>query len=245
MMARQATELSGADVRGGSGAMFDRVAPRYDLLNRLLSLGLDRRWRRAAVRALELAPGDAALDLATGTGDVALEMLRQQPACRVVGVDPSAGMLEVGRAKVAAAGLADRVELEVGQAEELGFADGSFDAAAIAFGIRNVADRERGLRELSRVVRPGGRIAILELGEPRGLLALGARIHMRVVGPALGALLSNRSAYRYLPRSIAAFPSPAEFVCAMEASGHDAVRVTAFASGVCNLFVSRSAGRPL
>lgn len=228
-------------VRGGSGAMFDRVAPRYDLLNRLMSLGLDRVWRRAAVRALELRPGHRALDLATGTADVALAMIAQQPACTVVGLDPSVGMLEVGREKIVAKGLADRVQLEVGDAEVLPFEDRSFDAVAIAFGIRNVPDRARALREMARVTKPGGRIAILELSEPAGVLALGARFHMRFVGPALGALLSNRFAYEYLPDSIAAFPTPVAFAELLVANGHRVLTVRRFTAGVCTLFLSTPA----
>lgn len=230
-------------VRGGSGAMFDRVAPRYDLLNRLLSLGLDRRWRRAAVRALALQRGSRALDLATGTADVALEMLRQQPSCLVVGLDPSGGMIEVGREKVAAAGLEGKIELALGSAELLEYPDESFDAVAISFGIRNVEDRPRALREMARVTRSGGRIAILELTEPNGLLALGARFHMRVLGPLVGALLSNRFAYSYLPASIAAFPSPTDFVKLMEDNGHRVLEARRFTAGVCTLFLSEPGAR--
>lgn len=224
--------------RGGSGAMFDHVAPRYDLLNRLLSLGFDRRWRRAAVASLELEPGSRALDLATGTADVALEMVRQQPGVEVVGLDPSVGMIQVGRQKVARAGHRGRIALDTGAAEVLPFADRTFDAVAISFGIRNVEDRPQALREMARVTKPGGRIAILELSEPSGIMALGARLHMRVISPLLGGLLSNGFAYRYLPASIQAFPAPAEFARIMEANGHRVLEVRRFTAGVCTLFVS-------
>jgi demethylmenaquinone methyltransferase / 2-methoxy-6-polyprenyl-1,4-benzoquinol methylase len=200
----------------GGGAMFDAIAARYDLLNRVLSLGLDRGWRRALVEALALGPNDEVLDLATGTGDVALDIARSHKDTRVVGVDPSAGMLAVGRDKVARAGLDERITMLEGDAQALPFADDRFAAACIAFGIRNVPDRALGLAELARVTRPGGRVVVLELGEPRsGLLAHGVRFHIRQVVPRLGALLSGASEYRYLQRSVTAFPAPEAFAAMM------------------------------
>ncbi len=191
----------------GSGAMFDRIARRYDLLNRLSSLGFDRSWRRQAVEALDLEPGHRVLDLATGTADLALEILRQEPRAEVVGIDPSPRMLERARHKVDAAGLGGRVELRLGKAEELPLDDDSVDGTAIAFGIRNVPDRPRALSEMARVTRPGGRVVILELNEPRsGLLAPLARFHIHRVVPRLGAWLSGAGEYRYLEKSIADFP---------------------------------------
>ena len=138
--------------------MFDRIARRYDLLNRVLSFGNDQRWRRRAVRSLDLDPARPArvLDLATGTADLAILIARTHPAAKVIGVDPAERMLEEGRRKVEAAGLADRVELVPGDAETLPFPEAHFDAVTIAFGIRNVPDRLRGLREMARVTRPGG-----------------------------------------------------------------------------------------
>jgi demethylmenaquinone methyltransferase/2-methoxy-6-polyprenyl-1,4-benzoquinol methylase len=229
-------------VRGGSGAMFDRIARRYDLLNRLSSFGRDRAWRRTAVAALDLAPGHRVLDLATGTADVALEVLRQQPAATVVGIDPSAGMLEVARRKVAAAGLAGRVELGHGDAEALPLADASVDGVIIAFGIRNVPDRERALREMARVTRRQGRIVILELSEPRsGLLAPLARFHIHHVVPRLGAWLSGGREYRYLESSIAAFPEPRELADLMRRCGCAVRLIRPLTFGACCLYVSQPA----
>jgi demethylmenaquinone methyltransferase / 2-methoxy-6-polyprenyl-1,4-benzoquinol methylase len=231
-----ATPAGGARA-DGSGRMFDAIASRYDRLNRVLSLGADRRWRRRAVAALELADGERVLDVATGTADLALEIARARPGVEVIGVDPSRGMLEVGRRKVAAAGLEGRVRLEEADGQALPYADGSFDAACIAFGIRNVADRARGLREMSRVVRSGGRVVVLELSEPRrGLLALGARLYIRVLVPRIGALLSGAAEYRYLQSSIAAFPPPDEFAAMMEAAGIESPRVRALTCGVAHLY---------
>jgi demethylmenaquinone methyltransferase/2-methoxy-6-polyprenyl-1,4-benzoquinol methylase len=224
--------------RPGSGAMFDGIAPRYDMLNRLMSLGLDRGWRKKTVRALALPPGARVLDLATGTADVAIAIARAYPGCRVVGVDPSLGMLEVGRRKIADGGLAAQVTLQAGDAQALEFEDDAFDGVCIAFGIRNVPDRARALAEMARVTRPGGRVAILELSEPRrGLLAPLARFHIRRMVPRLGALLSGSREYHYLQRSIAAFPAPDDFADMMRAAGLDVLAVTPLFFGVCQLYV--------
>ena len=226
----------------GSGAMFDRIAHRYDLLNRVLSLGIDQRWRRRTARALALddAPGPPrVLDLATGTGDLALLIAKRHRASRVVGLDPAGRMLERARVKARAAGLADRVELLTGDAETLPFPDDSFDGVTIAFGIRNVPDRARALREMRRVTRPGGRVAVLELSEPEGgVLGRAARFHVHTMVPWIGALLSGESEYRYLQRSIAAFPPAPEFAAMMRDAGLDVLRVDRLTFGVCHLYVA-------
>jgi demethylmenaquinone methyltransferase/2-methoxy-6-polyprenyl-1,4-benzoquinol methylase len=223
--------------------MFDAIAPRYDLLNRLLSLGIDQRWRRRLVQSLELRSGAQVLDHATGTADLALLIASMSPGVQVVGVDPSPEMLRVGRAKVTAAGLDGRITLHEGDAENLvGITARSFDAVSMAFGIRNVPDRARALKELVRVTRPGGRIAILELSEPQGtLVGPLARLHVHRVVPWLGGLLSGSREYRYLQRSIAAFPPPHAFAQLMESSGMRLERVEALTFGVCHLYV----GTPL
>lgn len=223
----------------GSGAMFDTLAPRYDLLNRLMSFGVDRRWRRKTVRSLALGAKARVLDLATGTGDLAIDIARRHPDCSVIGVDPSAGMLEVGRKKIAARGLSDRVTLEEGIGETLSFPNRHFDGATIAFGIRNCTDRAQTLRELRRVTRPGGRIAVLELGEPRkGLMAPLARFHIHQVVPRLGAFLSGAKEYRYLQESIEAFPPSEEFAALMESCGLHVLRVHPFSFGSCHLYLA-------
>ncbi|MGE0711172.1 MAG: ubiquinone/menaquinone biosynthesis methyltransferase [Planctomycetota bacterium] len=225
--------------RPGSGEMFDGISARYDLLNRLTSLGLDQGWRRALVGALaELAP-TRVLDVAAGTADVSLELARRYPAARVTGLDPSEKMLARGAEKVRAAGLAERVQLVRGDALALGFPDGAFDAATVAFGVRNFPDRARGLAEMARVVRPGGLVAVLELGEPRGLLGPLARLHVHTVVPLLGRLLSSGSEYRYLSSSIAGFPAPEAFQRELAAAGLYDTGARPLGFGAVHLYLGR------
>lgn len=238
--------------RAGSGQMFDGIAERYDLLNRVISLGADQRWRRQTVESLELetalGPDGArasdtkaaprVLDLATGTGDLALLAARRYPTAQVVGVDPSVKMMDVGKHKVAARGLAERISFLEGDAEHLPLPDASFDGLTMAFGIRNVPDRHRALREMVRVLRPGAKAAILELSEPdNGVFGALGRFHMHRVVPWMGALISGEREYRYLPQSIAAFPRPSAFAEMMQDAGLSVRSVTAFTFGVCQLFV--------
>jgi demethylmenaquinone methyltransferase / 2-methoxy-6-polyprenyl-1,4-benzoquinol methylase len=232
-----------SEPRGGSGEMFDAIAPRYDLLNRMLSLGIDQRWRRELVRRLELPADARVLDHATGTADLALLIARSGPGVSVLGLDPSTEMLRIGQAKVDAAGLTQRIELRRGDAERLeGVESASFDAVSMAFGIRNVPDRARALAELRRVTRPGGRVAILELSEPRGgVLGPLARWHVHRVVPWLGALLSGAKEYSYLQRSIAAFPPPQEFGRVMEQAGLRVLLIQPLTFGVCHLYVGTPA----
>ncbi|XXT23580.1 bifunctional demethylmenaquinone methyltransferase/2-methoxy-6-polyprenyl-1,4-benzoquinol methylase UbiE [Sorangium sp. So ce429] len=228
--------------RAGSGEMFDGIAEKYDLLNRIISMGLDQGWRRRAVSSLELTPGATVLDLATGTADLAIAIARTHDV-KVIGVDPSQGMLAVGRRKVEAAGLAGQVELEVGDAEQLQLGDASVDAISMAFGIRNVPDRARALREMARVTRPGGRVAILELSEPRGgLMSKLARFHIHTVVPYIGGAISGRDEYRYLQDSIARFPPPDEFAEQMRGAGLRVLRVEPLTMGVVCLFVATPEG---
>ena len=228
----------------GSGAMFDGIAARYDLVNRVISLGIDQSWRRKTVAALSLAPGHRVLDLATGTADLAIQVAQTEPSVSVVGLDPSSKMLEVGRVKVTRAELEARVELVQGDAQALPFETHSFDSVCIAFGIRNVPDRDKALREMARVTRPGGRIAILELSEPRsGLLGAMARFHIHVVVPYVGALLSGVKEYQYLQRSIAAFPPADEFASLMRSSNLEVLAVQPLTFGVCHLYVAEP-GKP-
>jgi demethylmenaquinone methyltransferase / 2-methoxy-6-polyprenyl-1,4-benzoquinol methylase len=205
-------------------AMFDAIAPRYDLLNAVLSLGIDRGWRREAVAwAVAKGPG-AVLDVATGTADLALALRRATPAAEVVGVDVSEPMLAVGRAKAARRGI--EVRLEVADGAALPFADGSFDAVTIAFGLRNFADIDAGLREFRRVLRRGGRLVVLEFPPPPGG-AFGRlfRAYFTGVVPWLGGLVSGRrDAYAYLPASVMAFPAPEALADRMRRAGFRDVR---------------------
>ena len=228
--------VDGGPPTAGSGAMFDKIAHRYDLLNRVLSFGMDGRWRRALVAALG-TPLREVLDVATGTADVAIAVARRHPAARVVGLDPSRGMLQAGAPKVARFGLSESITLEVGDAQALPYASGRFDAACISFGIRNVPDRALALSEMRRVVRPGGVVAVLELGEPDGIMGPFARFYVHRVVPKLGAWLSGAREYDYLQKSIAAFPAPAAFQALMASAGLSEVTRRRFNFGGTNLYV--------
>ena len=204
--------------------MFASIAPRYDAANEVLSLGVHRSWRRAAVRLARASAGDRVLDCATGTGDLALEFKRAVGRSgSVVGTDFCPEMLAAAPAKAARAGV--EVRFEVADALALPFGDASFDVASIAFGIRNVDDPVRCLSEMSRVVRPGGRVVVLEFGQPRGAFGAAFRLYSRVVMPAVGGLLTgNRAAYEYLPRTAAAFPAGDRFLGLMDRVGTFAER---------------------
>ena len=233
--------MSDSPTADGSGHMFDRVAQRYDLLNRLLSLGMDGLWRRALVEALDEGALERpqVLAVATGTADVAIAVARRFPAATVGGLDPSVGMLQVGRPKLEREGLQGRVSLIEGDAQAMPFESDRFDASCIAFGIRNVPDRDAGLREMARCTRPGGRVVVLELGEPRqGWLSPLARLHVRHVVPRLGAWLSGDDEYAYLQRSIAAFPAPDAFAEQMRSAGLEMVGLRPFAFGAATLYVA-------
>ena len=199
--------------------MFASIARRYDTANQVLSLGVHRGWRRAAVAISGAAPGQRVLDCATGTGDLALEFKRVVgPTGEVIGTDFCAEMLEPAPAKAARAGL--DVKFAVADALSLPYPDGRFDVASIAFGIRNVDDPLRCLREMARVVKPGGSVIVLEFGQPRGAFGALFRAYSRGVMPLLGGLLTgNRAAYEYLPRTAAAFPAGEKFLALLRESG--------------------------
>ncbi|APR99937.1 bifunctional demethylmenaquinone methyltransferase/2-methoxy-6-polyprenyl-1,4-benzoquinol methylase UbiE [Pajaroellobacter abortibovis] len=234
-------EQSAAKVREGSGKMFDGIAQRYDLLNRVLSLGMDRGWRRRVAMELQLPSEARVLDLATGTSDLAIEILCQFPHVTVEGVDPSHQMLAIGREKLESLGLNERVRLSYGQAEKLAFQDASFDAVVIAFGIRNVQDRKGALREMARVTKPGGQVAILELSEPqRGWMSSLARFYIHTLVPWVGAALSGTREYRYLAKSIASFPPSDRLIEMMEESQLQCVKKIPFLFGVVMLYIARS-----
>jgi len=233
-----------SDKGEGIRDMFDAIAPRYDFLNRLLSLGIDRRWRRFSVMQLMVPPEGRVLDIATGTGDVALEIARQTEASvKIVGVDFTQGMLVKGLEKVQQPALKGRIKMVNAPCEALPMPDGSFDGVSIAFGIRNVVERERGLAEMVRVLKPGGRVVILEFSQPRSELfrALYLFYFTRLL-PAIGGLFSRRSAYQYLPDSVLDFPSTANFLEMMSAAGFEQLRHYPMTGGIATVYVG---SRPL
>jgi demethylmenaquinone methyltransferase / 2-methoxy-6-polyprenyl-1,4-benzoquinol methylase len=210
----------------GVRAMFDRIAPVYDLMNRVMTAGLDGRWRRLTAEAV-VRRGDRVLDACCGTGDLALA--DERAGGRVVGLDFSERMLDRARRKSAA------IEWVRGDLLELPFEDASFDAATVGFGVRNVADLERSLCELRRVLRPGGRLGILEITEPRGPLRLFYRLWFDAIVPLLGKVLRGGSAYTYLPASVRRFPGPDELAALLERAGFGEVRVRLLAGGIVAL----------
>jgi len=221
------------------GEMFSGIAPRYDFLNRLLSLGVDRGWRRRAVEEMLPLRGGRHLDVATGTADMALEVVRQKGGeAAVAAADISLEMMRIGREKCRRQGSSARVAFVRAPGESLPFRDGAFDSACVAFGIRNVVDRGRGLGEMCRVVRAGGRVVVLEFSSPEGTF-FGAlyRFYFTRVLPAVAGLFSRRSAYRYLPESILAFPSPADFEAMMRAAGCRSVSRRPLTLGIVTLYV--------
>lgn len=245
MSSREGPDREASAIRPGSGAMFDGIAHRYDMLNRVLSLGMDQAWRRRTIRALALSAGDRVLDLATGTADLALMATSLVPGIVVEGLDPSPNMLDVGREKVAGAGLEDVIRLVEGDAQALPYPDDAFRGTMIAFGIRNVPDRPKALREMARVTEPEGRVAILELTEPRGgLIAPFSRAWCRHAVPLIGALLSGAREYRYLQSSVQAFPPAEEFLEMMRGNGLEPIETLPMGMGACTLFVARPGGSP-
>lgn len=220
--------------------MFDAIAPRYDLLNRLLSGGMDRRWRARAVNELALAPGMRLLDLCTGTADVALAALRRMPGTSVFGVDFSDAMLQIALAKVRRANLEKRIRLVRGDAARLPAATASCDAASVAFGIRNVQQPNVALAEMARVLKPGGRLVILEFGQPTipGIRTL-YTWYFKYVLPRVGRRVSKHgSAYSYLPTSVDSFPTPPEFARALQCAGFVNVHTVPLTFGIVYLYTA-------
>jgi demethylmenaquinone methyltransferase / 2-methoxy-6-polyprenyl-1,4-benzoquinol methylase len=215
-------------------AMFDRISPVYDTMNRVMTAGLDRRWRRLAAEAV-VSPGDAVLDACCGTGDLALAAERE--GGRVTGLDFSQRMLERARRKSAT------VRWVRGDVLALPFEAGSFDAVTVGFGIRNVEDLEAGLRELARVLRPGGRLGCLEITRPRGLLRPFFRLWFDGLVPLVGKVLPGGAAYTYLPASVRRFPGPEDLAAVMRRAGFPDVEWRLLGGGIVCLHVATASRR--
>ena len=220
--------------------MFDGIAPSYDRLNHLMSLGVDRRWRRRALREIVDGTAQQVLDVACGTGDSTIAVARAAaPGSLVTGVDISEGMMALVAEKAEKAGVADRIRLAVADGEDLPFPDASFDRVTCAFGIRNFEHKEQGLREFHRVLKPGGRAVVLELSVPRNrVVRWFYDLYFLHVLPWIGGLVSgDKAAYRYLPASVHAFPSPDGFCGMLQAAGFTDVRPKALTFGLCRLYI--------
>ena len=218
-------------------AMFNNISKRYDFLNHFLSLGIDKIWRKKAVNLLKEINPNRILDLATGTGDFAIASLRLNPK-EVIGMDISEGMLEVGREKMRKNGFDQVISMRLGDSENLPFEDNYFDALTVGFGVRNYEHLEKGLAEMLRVVRPGGKLVILEFSKPKRFpVKQYYAFHSKYIIPFFGKRISkDEKAYAYLPESVAAFPEGRDFELILEKLGYQTVQSTLVAGGIATIY---------
>ena len=219
--------------------MFDNIAPKYDLLNHTLSMSIDRVWRRRVVGEVRRAKPGRILDVATGTGDLAIAMARRIRDVQVLGVDLSEQMLAVARRKIEARGLDGRIVLDRGDAERLAVADASVDVATVAFGVRNFGDLGAGLRELARTIKPGGKVVVLEFSRPRNRLFRALyEFYTYKILPRIGGMVSkDKRAYEYLPASVGEFPAPKEFMAMMARAGFRNCRARSQSFGIAQIYI--------
>lgn len=220
--------------------MFDNIAPTYDRLNHILSLSIDKIWRRRMVRKVRRLKPMRVMDLATGTGDLAIQMAKRMPKAHIMGVDLSENMLAVAAEKVRRLGLDDHIALYQGDAEQLDVADGMLDAVTVAFGVRNFGNLEQGLREIWRALRSGGHIVILEFSTPRNPIVKWAYgiYSNHVMKPVGGMISKDRKAYDYLPDSIVEFPSPERFVELLQSVGFEECRRHSQSFGIAQIYIA-------
>ena len=220
--------------------MFDRIAPKYDFLNHTLSFGIDKMWRIKAIRLIAGNSPKSILDVATGTGDFAIAALRSG-ATKVTGIDISKEMVAVGREKIRKLGLEGKIELLTGDSEAIQFPDNSFDAATVAFGVRNFENLGQGLDELFRVLKHGGTLCVLEFSKPRHpLIRFGYKFYSRNLMPWIGRLISgDPSAYTYLPESVEGFPDGEKFITFMKQSGFDQITEYRLTYGIATIYLGR------
>lgn len=235
---------NGAAKTGQVEEMFDSIAHSYDTMNRLMTLGIDRSWRRKAVHLTAAVNPAKILDVATGTGDFAIQLARSIPGAHITGIDLSAGMMDVGRQKIEKAGLSERIDLRQGDCLALPWADGTFDAVTVAFGVRNFERLERGYAEMARVLRPGGLLCVVELAVPtKRWVRPFYRFYTKGITPLVGRLISSdSSAYTYLPTSIAAMPGPQSMLGLLTGAGLVDARLLPLTFGVCAIYTARKPG---
>jgi demethylmenaquinone methyltransferase/2-methoxy-6-polyprenyl-1,4-benzoquinol methylase len=221
-------------------AMFNAISPKYDALNRILSAGIDQSWRRKTLREIRATGALNVLDVATGTADLALALAKGIPGSKVVGVDISSGMLEVGRSKVRAKDLEGRVRLDLGDGEQLPYEESSFGAVTVAFGVRNFENLEQGLRDMRRVLEPGGTLAVLEFSQPTAWPLRSLYLfYFKNILPRIGRMVSkDASAYTYLPNSVQAFPYGEVFAAKLREAGFKSVRVRPLTFGIASLYLA-------
>jgi len=217
--------------------MFTSIAPRYDFLNRLLSVGQDKYWRQRAIDLLDPMENERILDVATGTGDMVIEVAKRNLSVQIFGIDFSQRMLDLGRIKIARNGYNQAVSLQIGSGECLPFADESFDGVICAFGIRNFADVQLGLREFFRVLKPGGRVVVLEFSIPQNqFLKTAYKWYFNIILPKIGNIISGHlNAYSYLPESVANFPSQKKFIKWIEKIGFKKVSFSELTFGIVSI----------
>ncbi len=218
--------------------MFDKIAFRYDLMNRVLSGGIDLYWRRRAIKELIPLNPKKILDVATGTADVAIMTYRYLKPAKITGIDISEGMLKIGRQKLAKALLNKHIELFEGDAEAINFEDNTFDAITVAFGVRNFANLEKGLGEMWRVLKPGGKLVVLEFSKPKKKWFNGFyNLYMRIIAPKAGQWLSkNKDAYQYLNNSVKAFPEGETFLHILQQTGYSETTLKRLSLGICTIY---------
>ncbi len=220
--------------------MFNNIAPKYDFLNQLLSMGIHKGWRRKAVAFLKEVKPKTILDIATGTGDFAIEAMKLNPD-KVVGVDISEGMLKYGVEKINKLGLQSKIELKLGDSEALPFADNSFDAITVGFGVRNFENLEKGINDIYRVLNANGMIAILEFSKPRKFPVKQVyHFYFRYITPAIGKIFSkDNSAYTYLPESVKAFPDGEDFLAILRKAGFKDVKAVPLTFGIACIYLAK------
>lgn len=220
--------------------MFDNISHRYDFLNHFLSMGIDILWRKKAISLLKPEKPQTILDIATGTGDFALEALSLKPK-KIVGVDISEGMLAQGREKIKKMGLEGIIELQKGDSEKLPFSDNSFDAVIVSFGVRNFENLEKGLTDMNRVLKPGGTCVVLEFSKPRGVIFKPLyNFYSNRILPLIGSFFSkDNSAYTYLPESVQAFPDGDDFLAVYQKSGFKQTRAIPLTFGISSIYIGK------
>lgn len=220
--------------------MFNSISGRYDFLNHFLSLGIDKRWRKKAINILAADKPKRILDVATGTGDFALQALRVKPE-KIIGVDISEGMLEVGRKKIEQRGLANLIQLQLADSENLPFPDNNFDAVTVGFGVRNFENLKKGLQEINRVMKPGALFVVLEFSRPRKFpFKQGYNLYFKFILPKIGRLVSrDKSAYTYLPESVEAFPDGDKFLAILHETGFKNTACKPLTFGVSSIYTAR------